>query len=261
MNPKNFLILLLFSFAGILVLNNCVRKKQEKKAEQELSVTVAAVDTLHSNTLTPEEQKEGWRLLFNGKDLDGWKGYNLDSMPDNWSVEEGCLVCLGKGSDMRGDLITVQEFGDFDLKLEWKLSPGGNSGIFYRVVEAPQYPTPYVTGPEYQLIDQLGWKGKKLADWQTTGAAYAVYPPVNPRIKPALEWNTAEIVVKGNHVIHYLNGAKVVEYDLQSEDWKKRVSESKWKDHPEYGMASKGHIGLQDHGSRIWFRNIKIREL
>ncbi len=255
------MLVLFFSFAGILVLNNCVRKQKEKKVEEEVAIQTADTTEKQFNVLTPAEEKEGWQLLFNGKDLTGWKGYNLDTVPDNWSVEEGCLVCLGKGSDLRGDLITVDEFGDFDLKLEWKLSPGGNSGIFYRVVEDPRYKTPYVTGPEYQLIDQLGWKGEKLADWQTTGAAYAVYPPQNPKIKPALEWNTAEIVAKGAHVIHYLNGEKVVEYDLWSDDWKERVKNSKWQNHPEYGQAKKGHIGLQDHGSKIWFRNIKIKEL
>jgi len=261
MRFKGFIFLIFLSFTGLLVLNNCVRKQKEKKAEQEVKLALKGnKDTGTLNVLTPQEGQEGWRLLFDGKDLAGWKGYNMDTVPDNWGVEEGCLVCFGKGSDMSGDIITVDEFGDFDLKLEWKISPGGNSGIFYHVVESPKYHTAYATGPEYQLIDQLGWKGK-LADWQTTGANYAMDPPEKAKIKPALEWNTAEIVVQGPHVIHYLNGEKVVEYDLWTDEWKEKVKNCKWKDHPAYGLAKKGHIGLQDHGSKIWFRNIKIKAL
>ncbi len=261
MRFKGFVLLIVLSFSGLLVLNNCVRKQKEKKAEEEVKVSVEAGNNASPyNILTPEEQKEGWKLLFNGKDLAGWKGYNMDTVPDNWGVENDCMVCLGRGSDKHGDIITVDEFGDFDLRLEWKISPGGNSGIFYHVVESPEYPTPYATGPEYQLIDQLGWKGK-LADWQTTGANYAMDPPEHAKIKPALEWNTAEIVVKGPHVVHYLNGSKVVEYDLWTDEWKEKVKNCKWKDYPAYGLAKKGHIGLQDHGSKIWFRNIRIKRL
>ncbi len=261
MKLKGFVLLIVFSFSGLLVLNNCVRKQKEKKAEEEVSKSLEArTGSGTYNVLTPEEKKEGWQLLFNGKDLSGWKGYNMDTVPDNWGVEDDCMVCLGKGSDKSGDIITVDEFADFDLRLEWKISPGDNSGIFYHVVERPEYHTAYATGPEYQLIDQLGWKGK-LADWQTTGANYAMDPPQHPRIKPALEWNTAEIVVKGPHVVHYLNGAKVVEYDLWTDAWKEKVKKCKWKDYPAYGLAKKGHIGLQDHGSKIWFRNIRIKAL
>ncbi len=261
MRIKGYFLLIVISFAGLLVLNNCVRKQKEKKVEEEVTATLNQGGNPGTvNVLSPEEEKEGWKLLFNGKDLVGWQGYNMDTVPDNWGVEDDCMVCLGRGSDKHGDIITIAEYGDFDLKLEWKVSPGGNSGIFYHVVKDPRYSTPYATGPEYQLIDQLGWKGE-LKDWQTTGANYAMDPPVNAKIKPALEWNTAEIVVKGPHVIHYLNGSKVVEYDLWTDEWKEKVKNCKWKDHPAYGLAKKGHIGLQDHGSKIWFRNIRIKEL
>ncbi|HHJ10356.1 MAG TPA: DUF1080 domain-containing protein [Bacteroidetes bacterium] len=258
MKNKIFFIVFVFSLSGMLILNDCVHKKQEKKAEQSVSSDeVVTKKTEAYNVLTPEEKKEGWELLFNGKNLDGWRGFRMDTVPDNWTVEDNCLVCLGKGSDKSGDIITSREFENFDLKLEWKISPAGNSGIFYHVVE-DHYPTPYATGPEYQLIDDLGWPGK-LNDWQTTGANYAMDPPVNAKIKPALTWNSAEIVVNGPHVIHYLNGSKVVEYDLWTDEWKAKVKNCKWKDYPGYGLAHKGHIGLQDHGSKIWFRNIRIK--
>lgn len=253
-------VLIVFSLGGLIFLNDCVHKKQEKKAERSVvSGEIMTQNVQNYNALTPEEQKEGWELLFNGENLDGWKGFRKDSTPGNWTAEDHCLVCLGKGSDKSGDIITKREFENFDLKLEWKISPAGNSGIFYHVVE-DHYPTPYATGPEYQLIDDLGWPGK-LHDWQTTGANYAMDPPVHAKIKPALTWNTAEIVVHGPHVIHYLNGSKVVEYDLWTDEWKKKVKHGKWKDYPGYGLAKKGHIGLQDHGSKIWFRNIRIKEL
>ena len=260
MKKGNLFVLLLFSLAGLLFLNDCVHKKQEKKAEKEIPAMKSAITVADSfNILSAKEKREGWELLFNGKNLDGWRGFRMDTVPGNWTAEDNCLVCLGKGSDKRGDIITTRKFENFDLKLEWKISPAGNSGIFYHVVE-DHYPGDYATGPEYQLIDDLGWPGK-LEDWQTTGANYAMDPPVNARIKPALEWNTAEIVVKGPHVIHYLNGAKVVEYDLWTNEWKEKVKKCKWKDYPAYGLAKSGFIGLQDHGSKIWFRNIKIKVL
>ncbi len=258
MKHKGLIFVIVFSASVLLVLNDCIHRKQEEKAEKEITrgkneaIVVASL-----NILTAQEKAEGWVLLFNGKNTEGWRGFKMDSVPGNWTVENQCLVCLGEGSDKTGDIITTGKFENFDLKIEWKISPAGNSGILYHVVE-DGYPTTYASGPEYQLIDDLGYPGK-LKDWQTTGANYAMDPPVNAKIKPALEWNTAEIIVNGPHVIHYLNGSKVVEYDLWTDEWKKKIQECKWKDYPGYGLAKTGYIGLQDHDSRIWFRNIKIK--
>jgi hypothetical protein len=212
------------------------------------------------NVLTKKEIEDGWQLLFNGKTLDNWRGYKMDSVPANWIVEDDCLVTLGQGGDAFGDIITRDKYRNFDLKVEWKLSPEGNSGIFYHVVEGKNDPTVYATGPEYQIIDDIGYP-EKLEDWQTTGANYGLNPPHNPKIQPAGEWNTSEIVVNGPHVIQYLNGGKVVEFDMWTKEWKEAVANSKWKDYPDYGLAKTGYIGLQDHGSKIWFRNIKIKKL
>jgi len=211
------------------------------------------------NHLTEKDIEDGWELLFNGYSTLGWRGYNLDSIGEGWVVKDGNLVSLGRGGDIGGDIITEGEYTSFELMLEWKLSPGGNSGFFYRVVEG-DYPALYATGPEYQIIDDLGYP-EPLNDLNTTGANYGMHPPLNAKIKPVGEWNSSRLIVDNDHVEHWLNGVKVVEYTLWNDEWKNLVDHGKWKDYPDYGKASRGHIGLQDHGSMIWFRNIKIRNL
>jgi hypothetical protein len=212
------------------------------------------------NILTPEEKADGWVLLFDGNTTDGWRGYKMDKMPFNWSCEDGCLVVQGTGmGETANDIITVDQYGDFDLYLEWAISPGGNSGIFFHVLE-DDYPSTYATGPEYQLIDDAGYPGK-LEDWQQTGANYAMHPADDSKkkLKPVGEFNSSEIRVKNGHVTHRLNSEIIVEYDLWTDAWYKLAREGKWKDYPGYGMAKKGHIGLQDHGSYVRFRNIKLK--
>jgi hypothetical protein len=210
-------------------------------------------------TLTRQEKKEGWRLLFDGKTMDGWKPY-LNNKTATWVVEDGSLKGLGKGSDSTGYIITDDQFENFELKLDWKIAPRGNSGILYMVVEDPAYKTPYQTGPEYQVIDEVGWPDT-LQEWQKTGANYGMHVAQNKELKPVGEWNTAAIIVNNGHVEHWLNGVKVVEYELWTDEWKQLVAEGKWKDYPAYGLSKKGHLSLQDHGSNVWYKNIKIREL
>jgi len=211
------------------------------------------------NTLSKKEISDGWQLLFDGKTTTGWRGFKMETLPDGWQVMDGNLVTLGKGDDMGGDIITTSQFEDFDLYLEWAISPGGNSGIFFHVLEG-DYPTIYATGPEYQLIDDVGFP-EKLGEWQKTGANYAMHNPENVVLKPVGEFNSSRILVKDGHVTHWLNGNKVVEYDLWTDDWKARLITGKWNTYPGYGLARNGFIGLQDHGSFIRFRNIKIKDL
>ena len=211
------------------------------------------------NSLTKHEKKEGWKLLFDGKTTQGWRSFKQDKVNDGWQVIDGNLVALGKGGDLGGDIITVDKFEYFELYLEWAISEGGNSGIFFHVLE-DNYPTVYATGPEYQLIDDIGFP-QKLEEWQKTGANYAMHNAENKQLKPVGEFNTSGIKVKDGNVEHWLNGEKIVEYELWTDDWKERVKNSKWKNYPGYGLARKGHIGLQDHGSVVKFRNIKIRDL
>lgn len=206
------------------------------------------------NTLTAEERAAGWRLLFDGVTTAGWRGYRSDAMPAGWQVVDGALTRAGAG----GDIVTVEQFGDFELALEWKVARGGNSGIFYRATEEPK--RIYHSAPEMQVLDDAAHRDG-LSRLTAAGANYALHPVPAGVVRPAGEWNEARIVVDGAHVEHWLNGVKVVEYELWSEDWEARLRRSKFTEWPEYGRATRGHIGLQDHGDWVAYRNIKIREL
>lgn len=243
----------------IFMLIDCGDKKGKKTNDQTDQEIQVIRDEVLMNTLTEDEMQGGWKLLFDGNTTNGWRKFNKDTIDEGWIVEDGCLLALGKGGDIGGDIVTEEEFDNFELKMEWKISAGGNSGILYRVLEG-DYPAVYATGPEYQLIDDIGFP-QKLEEWQTTGANYAMHPPRNAKIKPVGEWNSSRILINGSHVEHWLNGEKVVEYELWSDEWTEKVKNSKWSEYPKYGLAHTGHISLQDHGSKTWFRNIKIREL
>jgi hypothetical protein len=210
------------------------------------------------NSLTQKEIDEGWELLFNGKNLDNWKTFNGGAVT-GWKIREGILYNSGVGSDHGGDIITKKEYTNFELYLEWKIDSQSNSGVFYRVQEGLTNAI-YESGPEYQLIDGQGWPDS-LAAYQYSGANYGMNAPVGAKVRPVGEWNTTRIVVNGPHVEHWLNGSKVVEYELWSPEWLQNKNSGKWADAPHYGMSKGGHIGLQDHGGLTMFRNIKIREI
>ena len=246
---KLLIIVLCFS---LLIFCNYNSEPDKEIVKDKQSPTI-------QNSLTKPEKKEGWKLLFDGKTTQGWRVFKQDKVNDGWQVIDGNLVALGKGGDLGGDIITTDRFEDFELYLEWAITEGGNSGMFFHVLE-DNYPTVYATGPEYQLIDDAGFP-QKLEEWQKTGANYAVHNAENKKLKPVGEFNTSGIKVKDGYVEHWLNGEKIVEYELWTDDWKERVKNSKWKDYRGYGLARKGHIGLQDHGSVVKFRNIKIRDL
>ncbi len=208
------------------------------------------------------ETQSEWEPLFDGKSTAGWHTYGLDSVR-GWAVENGELIALGQAGHegTANDIVTEREFENFELSLEWKMSPGGNSGIFFNVVEDPaKYATVYATGPEYQLVDDIGFP-EKLEDWQKSAANYGMHPPSRSAIKPVGEWNQTRILVNKGHVEHWLNGEKVVEYQLWTPEWEALIKAGKWKDYPGYGLAKSGRIALQDHGNQVRFRNIKIREL
>lgn len=224
------------------------------------SFSFASFSQQKDNSLTNAEKKEGWKLLFDGKTLKGWRMYK-NRPADSWSTKDGNLYCKGSAtdkSDKRGDIITTDKYGDFELSVEWKISPQGNSGILYHVTE--EYDASYLSGPEYQLIDDDNFP-EKLEDWQKTAADYAMYTTSSRPTKPVGEYNLSKIVVKGAHREYWLNGVKVVEFEAWTDDWYKRKAAGKWKDDTGYGMAKKGYICLQDHGSEMWFKNIKIRKL
>jgi len=211
------------------------------------------------NTLTEKEKKEGWILLFDGESLENWKKYNGSDEVSGWKIVDGILHNSGAGSNHGGDIITKEQFENFELYLEWKVAPESNSGIFFHVQEGVVERI-HESGPEYQLIDGKGWPTPIKKD-QFSGANYAMHAPKGAEVKPLDEWNSSRIVVNNPHVEHWLNGKKVVEYALWTDEWKERKANSKWANKPYYGAAKKGHIGLQDHGGLTIFRNIKIREI
>jgi hypothetical protein len=197
----------------------------------------------------------GWTPLFDGKSLAGWRSFKSEAPPSGWTVKDGVLARTDKG----GDLMTVGEYGSFELELDYRIAVGGNSGIMYRVVT--QGNAPYWSGPEYQILDNERHPDAKNGPDRLSGSNYDLIPPSAAVSKPAGEWNTAKIVVKGNHVEHWLNGTKVVEYEFGSPEWTTMVAESKFKVWPLYGKAARGHIVLQDHGDLVEFRNIRIKDL
>jgi hypothetical protein len=220
----------------------------------------AKADESSPNTLTQTEKNSGWKLLFDGKTFDGWHGYNLIGIPDCWKVEDGIMKMTTVGGQESQDVITDKTYKRFELKLEFRLTKGANSGIIYHVAEDPKYKFPYETGAEYQVIDQDNWPDK-LEDWQICGAAYAMYPPKVRPYKPLGEWNQVQLIVNGNKVTHILNGKVVVEFVKYSDEWKKLRASGKWKDFPDYGKFDEGHISLQNHGTHVDYRSVKIKEL
>jgi hypothetical protein len=194
-----------------------------------------------------------WRSLFDGTSTAGWRGYRQKTLPQGWKVVDEALTRNGAG----GDIITIDQFGDFELVLEWKVAPGGNSGIFFRVTEEDEIM--WHSAPEIQVIDNAYKGGLKPA--QRAGANYDLHPPTTDAARKPGEWNELRLLVTGTHVEQWLNGVKVVEYEIGSADWERRVRASKFRDYPAYGRARRGHIGLQDHGDAVAYRNIRVREL
>lgn len=204
------------------------------------------------NTLTAAERAAGWRLLFDGTSMSAWRGYQSEAMPAGWHAVDGVLT----KSESIGDIVTRAEYGDFELRLEWKLGTGGNSGIFYLGTEAD--PKIYWTGPEYQLLDDANAADGR-SRLTSAGAAYGLYPAPEGVVHAAGEWNSTRIVVRGTHVEHWLNGIKLLEYTLRGDDWSAKVAASKFAQWPRYGLAAEGHIAIQgDHNGELSLRNIKI---
>jgi hypothetical protein len=225
--------------------------------------STSADSTSTSSADTAASKSSDWVSLFDGKTFAGWHGFNkgTDSIK-NWMIEDSALVCLGAAKDAHGgDIVTDKSYGNFELEWDWKVTKGANSGVMYHVIEDKKYQAPYETGPEYQVIDDIDFP-EKLEDWQKAGADYAIMPAnEKKKLNPVGQWNSSRLIYNNGHVEHWLNGEKVVEFDRSSDTWKNMRATGKWKDYPDYGKADSGGIALQDHGNKVYFKNIRIKEL
>lgn len=204
--------------------------------------------------LTPAEAAAGWRLLFDGASLDAWRSYREDSVDDGWGIENGCLTLLRRG----GDLITREQFGDFELQLEWRISEGGNSGIFIRGDESG--PSIHHTGFEMQVLDNAGHRDAANPSHRA-GAYYDMIAPDHDTSRPAGTWNRVHIIARGPHVEFRLNGRTTAAFEQGSPVWRALYRKSKFTDRPAYGSLLRGHIGLQDHWDKVWYRNLRVLDL
>ena len=204
--------------------------------------------------LTAAEKADGWKLLFDGQSLSGWRSYKAPTPPAGWQAVNGELVRDGDG----GDLMTVEEFNDFELRLEWKISQNGNSGIMFHVATGDE--NPYESGPEFQVLHNAGHKDG-ANPLTSAGSNYAMHPPAKDVTRPVGEWNNIRLIVKGTHVEHWMNGEKLLEYEQFSPDWYARLKASKFATMPPYGRYKRGHLVLQDHGNLVTYRNIRIKSL
>lgn len=261
-----------FSIFGLLAVGcgDANKKEDNKESETTQASSEEVASTSNSNTLTEEEKKDGWKLLFNGEDSGNWRGYNIEEFPSDWKIQDGTIHMSASGrgeagSENGGDILYDETFENFHLKLEWKISEGGNSGIFYLGQESDELDYIWKTAPEMQVLDNekhpdamLGTDGNRKA-----GSLYDLYPADPQNAREVGEWNEVEIIVYDGTVVHKQNGETVVEYHLWTPQWKEDVANSKfpslnenWAD-----VAKEGYIGLQDHGDDVWFRNIKIKEM
>ncbi|MFO7826515.1 MAG: DUF1080 domain-containing protein [Cyclobacterium sp.] len=234
-----------------LTISACGSGDRKEKEMPEVAVTAGPEVP---NRLTEAEKAEEWELLFDGVSTQGWHGY-LGAATTDWKVKDGVLYTDG-GS---GDLVTDELFSDFELKVDWKIETHGNSGIFYFVVESPEYPRIHHTGPEFQIIDDENYP-QELQDNQKTGANSDVLAPSSMEARAPGNWNRTRIVSRAGKMEHWLNGKQILAFDANSPEWRSAVAASKFSAF-DYAMQLYGKIGLQDHGGPVWFKNIKIRKL
>jgi hypothetical protein len=257
--PMNAPRLALLSTAVVSLLAACAKTPEQTPAATapEAAAPAQAPQAASDAPAAPaSEDESGFAPLFDGSSFAGWHLYKKAGEPvTGWEAKDGAINRVSGGAD----LMTDRDYGDFDLRFEWKISEGGNSGVFYRANENNEFA--YWSGVEYQVLDNDRHPDGKNGPDRHAGAVYAIYPPQGAVTKPVGEWNQSRIVAQGAHVEHWLNGVKVADYTLWSPEWKARVAQTKFKEWPDYGQAKQGRIGLQDHGDAVSFRNLRIREL
>ena len=251
----------------LIALAGCGGETDAGLRGADAQIASSGEDQAH-NTLTETERAAGWRLLFDGATTAGWRGFGRDVFPDTgWAVVDGMLVVGATATDpdlpIGGDIVTTGSFASFELVFDFRLSEVANSGVFYRVQELPGHAI-WELAPEFQVLDDDAYlamdEGMDM-EKHLTGDNYDLQSAESRPHRPLGEWNTGRILVNGSHVEHWLNGPKVLGYELGSPDWEAQVASSKFEPYPEYGRAASGPIGLQDHGRLVWYRNLKIRPL
>jgi hypothetical protein len=225
-------------------------------------LALSSVFAMAQNKLTKQEEKDGWKLLFDGKTTNGWHTFNKKTLGTAWKVQDGAVMMdkTVKDKEQRGDMVTDKEYQDYELSLEWKIDSCGNSGVIFNVVEDAKYFATYLTGPEMQVLDNVCHPDAKI-DKHRAGDLYDLIRCSKETVKPAGQWNLAQIKTQNSKYEFWLNGTKVVEFTMHTPEWDKMVAASKFKTMPDFGKATKGRIALQDHGDKVWYRNIKIKEL
>jgi 3-keto-disaccharide hydrolase len=215
------------------------------------------------NKLTSKEQKNGWKLLFDGTTTNGWHTYLQQDVSPSWKVVDGALEldpAAKKDGAHGGDLVTNDEYENYELALQWKISEGGNSGIIFNVHEDPEFKQTYLTGPEMQVLDDAKHPDGKITK-HNSGDLYDLKKSAKNAVKPVGEWNQVKIQQKDSHLTLWLNGVQTVSVVIGSDEWKELLANSKFKTWPGFAKYGKGHIALQDHGNKVWYRDIKIRTL
>ncbi len=231
--------------ATLAIASACSETKKEGQS--------AILEVENVSKISEIEQKEGFKTLFDGTDTKSWHTYHKDSV--TWAIEEGVLHTKGGNHD----LVSNDEFENFDLRFDWNVGKGGNSGVIYMVQDKPEIEDTYMSGIEYQIIDDKNWPDK-LENGQLPGAAYDLYPPIKLANNPQGTWNSGRIVADKGHISHYVNDVLTAEYDWNSPDYLEKFNKSKFKDWP-FAKVYKGHLALQDHGQEVSYRNIRIKTL
>lgn len=257
MTYRRFLVVLIL----VTFVTGCNQK--EKKEDSSWRTKKLAIENQVHNTLLAVEEEQGWNLLFNGNDLEGWHLYNK---PDStsysaWEVKDGAIYCNATDeSRVFGDLITDHSFENYELVFEWQMALRGNGGVFINVQEAPEFAATYVTGPEYQLLEPA--HSDTNTPKKRPGCLWGIAPQINTvEAKPTGQWNSAKIIQNNGKIAFYLNGKLTASADLNSPEWQKQLSESNFANNPNFGKATKGKIALQNWYFDAWFRNMKIRSL
>ena len=255
------LLIKISTIFAILLLWQCSDSKNNVGSKP------TSINQIANNTLTETEKAAGWKLLFDGKTTNGWRNFKKQTIGSSWIIEDEAIVLNAQQKDGGGwqvkdggSIITDEKYENYELNLEWKIGKCGNSGIIYNVVEGDKYEEVWHTGLEMQVLDNTCHPDAKIKTHRA-GDLYDMISCKNETVKPAGQWNQVRLIINNGKVEHWLNGSKVVEFEMFTDKWTQMIANSKFQDRPDFGKARKGHISLQDHGDRVHYRNIKIKEL